>query len=217
VNTTSFYGDFAYKFQVSEKGKLSLGLKAGMNIMQGNLSSLSLDNQSDQAFSSNIQSALLPNFGFGAYYSTTQWYAGLSIPKLLENNYDNNTATGSTNLGGEKRHYYLIGGAVFSLNDKFKLKPTTFLKVTKSAPLEADLTGMIIYKDLIEGGLMFRTGDAVGVLLGYNVNNQFRLGYSFDWSYTNTTFKYNGGSHELMLRYDFIYKDKGRIQSPRYF
>lgn len=219
VNTTSVYADFAYKLQVSEKGRLAFGLKGGVNLMQAGLTDLSLDEDNDASFSGNIQSQILPNFGFGVYYYTTKWYVGLSTPKLLENDYKTNSTTGNINAGNEKRHFFLIGGTVFNLDEtgKIKLKPTTFVKVTQGAPVEADLTGMVIFDDKFEVGAMFRTGDAIGVLLGYNFTNQLRFGYSFDWSYANTTFKYNGGSHEVMLRYDFIYKDQARIQSPRYF
>ena len=64
---------------------------------------------------------------------------------------------------------------------------------------------------------MFRTGDALGALVGYNFTDQLHLGYSFDWSYGLKTFKYNQGSHEIMLTYDFIFNDAQRIRSPRHF
>jgi hypothetical protein len=64
---------------------------------------------------------------------------------------------------------------------------------------------------------MYRSLDAWGVLLGYNVAEAFSIGYAFDWSMTNTTGNYNSGSHELMLRYDLVSSRKGKIKSPRYF
>ena len=76
---------------------------------------------------------------------------------------------------------------------------------------------MFILKDEIEIGAMYRTGDAAGLLIGYNFTSELRFGYSFDWSFSNTTGKYNSGSHEVILRYDFVYKDKQKIRSPRYF
>ena len=97
------------------------------------------------------------------------------------------------------------------------IKPTTLVKFTKGAPIEADLTASVLYKNKVWGGLMFRSGDALGVLIGMHVNDQLAIGYSYDWSYGNRTFKYNGGSHEIMLMYDLIYKDKSKIRSPRYF
>jgi type IX secretion system PorP/SprF family membrane protein len=217
INQTSVDVDFAYRVKVNEKGKLALGLKGGINLMQGTLNTLRLDTQADDAFAQNIESSVLPNFGFGAYYYTTKWYIGLSSPKLLENDFKTNTTSGA--VMSEKRHYFLIGGAVFNLKSdgSIKLNPTTLVKSTEAAPIEADITAMVIFRDAFELGAMYRTKDAVGLLLGYNFTGQIRFGYSFDWSFVNNTAKYNSGSHEVMLRYDFIYKNKGRIRSPRYF
>ncbi len=217
TNTTSFYVDFSYKIKLTKKANLAFGLKGGLNMMSHNLTNLTLDTQNDPAFINDIQSKLLPNFGFGMYYFTERFYAGVSIPKLLENNFDLNSTSGTTNLASEKRHYFLIVGSVFDLNEEIKFKPTVFVKLTNGAPIEGDITGSFIFNDKFWLGAMFRTGDAVGILAGINITDQFSLGYSFDWSYANTTFRYNGGSHELMLRYDFIYKTEEKIRSPRYF
>lgn len=86
VNTTAFYGDFAYKLKVSEKAKLAFGLSAGLNIRQSGLTDVALDESVDQSFAADEESALLPNFGFGMYYSTDKFYVGVSVPKLLKNN-----------------------------------------------------------------------------------------------------------------------------------
>jgi type IX secretion system PorP/SprF family membrane protein len=216
TNQTAFYGDFAYKIPVGN-GKLAFGLKAGVNMVSNSLGDLGTTESGDVNFEQNVKSELLPNFGFGLYYSTPKYYVGLSTPRLLENNYETNATTGSTQ--GERRHYFFIAGLIFPLNETgtVKLKPTTFVKVTEAAPLELDLTALFYFHDKYWVGPMWRSGDALGVLAGLNMTDQFSLGYSFDWSYGLQTFKYNGGSHELMLRYDFVFKEKGRIKSPRYF
>lgn len=213
VNMTSFYGDLSYRFKLTEKTKLAFGLKGGGNLMQGDLTSLQTTQQGDAAFA-NIGSRFLPNFGAGLYLFNESWYLGLSAPKFLENGFTTNT-TGV--LEGERRHYFFIAGAVFDISNDLKLKPTTFVKATGGAPIELDLTTMLIIRDKFEIGLMGRTGDAVGALIGYNVNNQMRIGYSFDWSFENTTGVYNAGSHEVMVRYDIINTKPGKIRSPRYF
>jgi hypothetical protein len=66
-------------------------------------------------------------------------------------------------------------------------------------------------------GAMFRTGDAVGALIGFDITDQLHIGYSYDWSFGLQTGTYNMGSHELVLRYDFLLFDKKQIHSPRYF
>lgn len=217
TNTTAIYADFAYKLKVNEKAKLAFGLKGGINLRSNGLSSLALDETNDDAFANDVVSDVLPNFGFGLYYYTDKFYVGLSTPKLLENNFTTNTVSGSLSSASEKRHYFLIAGTVFPITDNIKLKPTGFMKVTEAAPIEGDITLTALFKEKLWAGVMFRTGDALGLLVGANITDQLSLGYSFDWSYTNTTFKYNAGSHELMLRYDLIYNNAQRIRSPRYF
>ncbi len=215
TNQTSVFADFAYKLPVG-KGILAFGLKGGFNYVKHDISGLVTTQPNDPAFQSDQQSRMLPNVGTGLYYSTPKYYLGFSIPRLLENNFsDNSTSVAST----EQRHYFFIGGAIFNITESgvLKLRPTTFVKVTAGAPVEMDLTALFYYKDNFWVGPMFRTGDAVGALIGLNILPNLSFGYSYDWSFTNKTGEYNGGSHELMLRYDFIFQSKKKIISPRYF
>jgi len=124
---------------------------------------------------------------------------------------------GNTLIAKEQRHYFLIAGAVFNLTEKLAFKPTGLLKVTAGAPVEADITASFIIMKKLLVGAMFRTGDALGVLVGFDITQQLHVGYSFDWSYGIRTFRYNQGSHEILLRYDFIFSSKKQIHSPRYF
>ena len=217
TNTSSFYVDFSYRIKVSKKASLSFGLKGGLNLRKTDLTSLKIKEQNDPVFLEDIKSEFLPNFGFGLYYFTDKYYAGVSIPKLMENDFKDNTVSGSTNLASEKKHYFLIGGAMFTLSENVDLKPTAFVKITNGAPIEGDITANFIFYERFWAGLMFRTGDAVGALLGLHVTDQLAVGYSFDWSMVNNTGKYNAGSHEIMVRYDFIFKEQKKIRSPRYF
>ena len=212
-----FFVDFAYRIKVGDKGKLAFGIKGGTSMLANELADLSTTDAGDNSFAQNIQSQFLPNFGAGIYYQLPRFYVGLSTPRLLENDYTANTTAGS--VASESRHYFFIAGGMLDLTKdaKLQLKPTTFIKLTAGAPIELDLTALFYFNQKFWAGPMFRTGDAVGVLAGMNINPQFSLGYSFDWSYGLNTGKYNAGSHELMLRYVFVFKDKGKILSPRYF
>jgi type IX secretion system PorP/SprF family membrane protein len=217
TNTLSFYIDFSFKININEKAKLSFGLKSGLNYKKANLTDLQLTDPDDPLFLADQKSKLLPNFGFGLYYYTDKYYVGLSIPKLLENNFTESTISGDVNLASDKKHYFLIGGAVFNLSKDVILKPTSFVKVTNGAPIEMDLTANFILKEKFSVGLMYRTGDAIGILAGINITDQLSVGYSFDFSTANKTFKYNQGSHEIMIRYDLMFKESKIIRSPRYF
>jgi type IX secretion system PorP/SprF family membrane protein len=218
TNNTSAVLDFAYIMKLNKKSKLALGLSAGANMFQANLSSVQLDQQADPSFQNNVNNRFTPNFGFGAYYSRERFYAGVSVPKILENKYsDLNLNASNSPVGMEQRHYYFIAGTMIKISDNLEFKPTTFVKVTPAAPIQADVTAAFIIKKKVLLGVMYRTGDAVGALIGLDLTEQFHIGYSYDYSYGLQTFKYHQGSHEIMLRYDFIFSSKKQIRTPRFF
>ncbi len=213
--STAIYGDFAYRLKINENGhKLAFGLKAGINLFNNNMASLQLQNQDDNVFTTAIQNEILPNFGVGIYYSAPKFYVGLSSPKLLQNSIQ---GANNANVLDEKRHYFLIAGMMFKLDEDWGLKPTILIKAVKAAPVEGDFTASIYYKDKLWLGIGYRTLADVSVMLGFQFTDALALGYSFDWSTTNITGRYNAGSHEIMLRYDLIYKNQEKIKSPRYF
>ncbi len=218
TNNTSVTADFAYIMHLTPKSKLALGLSAGLNIWQAGLNTLQLDQQTDAVFQNNISNHTTPNFGFGAYYSRERFYAGISVPDLLQNNYSSVKAeSGNTLVAQEQRHYFLIAGTMLKITDNLAFKPTTLIKVTAGAPVEADLTASFVIMRKLLLGAMYRTGDAVGALVGYDVTDQFHIGYSYDWSFGLQTAKYNQGSHEIVIRYDFLLISKKQIHSPRNF
>lgn len=218
TNNTSVFADFAFMMNLTKKAKLALGLSAGANLFQANLNTLNLDVQSDPAFQTNVNNKITPNFGFGAYYSRERLYVGVSVPNLVQNSYSvTNHENVSTLISKEQRHYYLIAGTLLNISPNLAFKPTTLIKMTPAAPVQADITASFIIAKKLLVGAMFRTGDAVGGLVGLDITEQLHLGYSYDWSYGLQTFKYNQGSHELVLRYDFIFSSKKQIHSPRNF
>ena len=210
--------DFAYHLKFNNSGhKLAMGVKAGGNHTRLDLNNLSLDNQIDPAFNPDNVGKFMPNYGFGLYYYTPKWYVGFSSPHLI--NYDFNAT---------QRHYFLIAGAIFNINENIKLRPSSYVKVTQNAASTLDLSGLFIFQDRLWAGLAFRApfgaiiptaskGGGYALLAGVNLSDQLSVGYSFGYSLGNQTFKYNGGTHEISIRYDYLYKEKRVIKSPRYF
>ncbi len=217
TNNTSVFVDYAYRINLTERSRLAFGLSAGIDVFQADLQVLELDQQNDPAFQNNITNHLTPNFGFGAYYSRERFYAGISVPELLQNSYSaEKDANGDPLVGKVQRHYFFIAGALLNISDNLAFKPTTLVKVTEAAPIQADVTASFILMKRLLLGVMYRTGDAIGGLVGFDITEQFHLGYSYDWSFGLETGKYNQGSHELILRYDFLLNKK-QIHSPRNF
>jgi type IX secretion system PorP/SprF family membrane protein len=209
---TGGYVDFAYRIRTGKTSRLAFGLKGGANLYQADLASLSSVDP-DQA-NVSIAGKALPNFGFGLYWHGPRFYAGLSAPKLLENDIDAVQAAGIV-TAAERRHYFLVGGYVIDIDRSTRFRPSVMVRMVDGAPLSIDLNANFLFRDRIWLGGMYRVGNSFGLLGQYQVNDQFRIGYAFDLT-TTSIGAYNGGTHEVMLNYDLRFFT-GRTVSPRYF
>ena len=208
-------GHYAYHIRVSEGSKLAFGLRAGLSLYSADLSQLTYWDANDQVFANSISNAPVGKFGFGMYWYDATSYVGLSIPTIY-------AADGKLSLDPAgvldhylTQHYYLHAGKVFPLNGSMDIKPSTMVKYTPSAPVEADVNCNLLYRERVWIGLGYRTGDALVGMLEYQINPMLRIGYAYDMT-TSKLRNYSNGSHEIMLGMD-LGKEPIRIKSPRYF
>jgi len=211
VKQTMVYADFSYtlKFKNPEH-KLSVGLKAGMNLINVGTDGLVTDVPSDPKLLQNVQNRINPNIGAGLYYHTPRFFVGVSTPKMLENSYD-----GASKTNKERRHYFGIIGGVVPLNEVWKLRPAAQVKMAVGAPMSIDLSTAGIYREKIWLGATYRVAAAFGAFVQYQISPQFKLGVATDFG-TQAIRNYNYGTFEILASYDFTFKKKG-LRSPRYF
>ncbi|PKQ62329.1 hypothetical protein BZG02_13555 [Labilibaculum filiforme] len=214
VKQNSLYADFAYKLKISDQGTLSMGIKGGFDMIQINLMNLTLNQQNDDAFSSDFQEDFILNFGLGLYYYTPRFFIGASIPRMLKNSYDND-GVNTTSLGYKERHYFISTGALFDINENLKFKPSILSKIVWNAPLSIDLSANFILKDQLWLGAAYRIDDAMSFLIHYQLSEQLRVGYAFDLTESELR-SYNNGTHEIMVAFDFQFNKK-KVMTPRYF
>lgn len=204
---------YSYTIRSEEKLKISFGLKAGVNMLQIGLTSLELDNPDDPAFMNNIESAFLPNFGFGIFAYTDKYYFGFSVPDLIQHDYLNNTIFSSSDLTINSKKYYFIGGASYAISQRVLIKPSGFISLSSAEnenaliQVEADLSALFIVDNKFAGGLMLRSENAIAFFAGLMLTQEIEFGYSFDMFYGNNINRYNGGGHEVVLKYNFKYKN----------
>jgi len=110
-------------------------------------------------------------------------------------------------------HYFLTSGYVFEINDNLKLKPSTMIKATSGSPLSVDVSTNLLVEERFEFGLSYRFEDSISGMVGFQVNEDFRIGYAYDHT-TSSYGQFNSGSHEMMLLFDF---NRRNIKSPRFF
>ena len=211
IKQTMMYGDFSYtlKFKNQER-KLSFGIKGGFNMISIGTSTLQTTEVNDPKLLQNVRNNINPNIGFGVYYHSPRFFIGASSPKLLERGYD-----GISKVNLEKRHYFGIIGGVFPINNHWKIRPTTQIKLTEKSPISIDASVAAIYNERIWFGGMYRLNAAFGVFAQYQVSPQFKLGIASDFG-TQAIRNYNYGTFEVLISYDFVFKKVG-LRSPRYF
>jgi type IX secretion system PorP/SprF family membrane protein len=209
TNQNGIYGSYAYRIPLNNKGKLSFGLQGGYTFYNLQLSKVST---SDPAFGADIRLAQ-PNVGFGTYYNTDRFYAGISVPQLIESVFEKDNPDSDSKL---KRHYFATMGYVFDVNPMLKLKPNMLIKAVSGAPVQFDLNVNALFRDVLWLGLSWRSFDSFDALVQFQINEQIQVAYSYDFATTTELARVNGGSHEIMVNYRFTFT-KTRIISPRYF
>ena len=217
TNNTNIMGYYAYRIPM-KNSVLSLGLQAGVAVYNAKLNTLNPYQQNDQLITSNINNDVLPNFGFGAYWSGANWYAGASVPNLLENYYDANHKYVTNTVNKQIRSYYVNGGYVFTLSENVMLEPQALIRYAGNEnynlPLNADFNlSVILYQRLLLG-VTYRTDESVDAIIHLQVTNQLNIGYSYDYE-VSPLMGYSNGTHELTVGFDFI-RDHNKYTNPRF-
>jgi len=199
---TGFYVNYAHRLTLG-KGKLALGLKAGL--ATGQFDNLELGGD-DNVFGEKSSSYLLPNFGAGVYYYLKNFYAGISVPLIMGY---------KTSESGEitayhdfnKYDWYLTSGVTLKLADLWSLQPSVLAVYDKSAGVVADGGLMVRYKDQLRVGGSYRSTQAIVMLLDCKLNYQIRVGIAYDYGLGGMN-AYNRNSFEISLEYNFGYQVK---------
>ncbi len=212
--TTGINAFYAFRFQITGSGTLSLGLQAGLLNYQANYTEVSTFQPNDPSFAANV-SGLLPSAAAGVYYNSDKFYIGFSTPALLKTQISYNNAAQIASVTSQDLHLYLASGFVMNLNQDLALKPSILLKAVSGAPLEVDVNANLWIQNKLSIGASYRTGDAVVGMVELQLNQQLRFGYAYDKTFSDLG-TLNTGTHELMLRMEFG-SSGGKVSSPRYF
>lgn len=200
LSNTHFSGSYAYRLRITDDITLSLGIKGGFTYYHASVTNLGVVNPDDPAFAQN-EKRFYPNIGVGAYIYSNQFYAGLSLPRMLQTSF--NRSFDKT----LKSPLYSIGGYNYELNSDWVLMPSMLAGAMIGIPMTCDITAQAMYKGRFYFGAHYRFGDALGIFFDMKLDNDISFGYAFDFS-LNKLSRINTGTHELMLSYSFAPKWK---------
>lgn len=216
TSSKSIYGIYAYHLSL-KRGKISFGLKAGVDISNTDYNGLTGITRPDPVFPDNIEPYVFPNAGAGIYYFTDALFAGVSVPSFL---FYKNLGNGNTQAYHSFSEYDFIvsAGGLVSFSSEFKFKPSVLIDISMHDAKrikQFDINGNFIFSDLIWVGASWRTTEQVAVgILQAQISQQLMFGFSYDYPAGRLS-TYSKGSSEFFLRYEF--GSKVSAANPRYF
>ncbi|MFP4489308.1 MAG: PorP/SprF family type IX secretion system membrane protein [Bacteroidales bacterium] len=209
----SIFGQYAFHIKTA-KGRWSLGIKAGADMVNNNYSGVSTV-EPDPAFTEAVSSYTLPNVGVGVYYGSDVFFAGAAVPEMFSYK-ESSTGNGYEFFHDYENYYFMAtAGGLISFTDGLKFKPSTLVRYSLSRPLLIDLNGNFIISDLLWLGSSWRLGEEVLVgIIELQLNQQLKLGYAYEYNLGEIS-TFVGGTHEVALRFEF--GKKVSASNPRYF
>ena len=197
---------YAYHLSVSNKIKLSLALSGGFTQLKIDKNGLNVANPNDPLTQGDVIVETVPDATFGFNFYAKDWYLGVAIPQLLNNNLnllDDNLANtlSSEQSGTLSRHLYVMGAYLFNCKKwakKWSIEPSFLLKSVSPAPAQLDFALKAIYDNKIWFGANYRSTGDIGALFGYSIKDRYIIGYSYDILNSELA-DASSGTHEFML------------------
>jgi len=208
TNNTEIQVNYGYKIETG-KGQLVFGLQGGIANVETDYNALTIRDQ-DDLFDSDI-SEWMPNFGAGLIYTSSHFYAGFSIPRILNSSLD----VDDLKVNYYQRHYYLTVAGLIRLGESVDFKPWAMARATEGLPMSYDLKMDFLFKNTFGAGVLTRNFNAYGLALSFVANNKLRILYQFEMPVGDTP-EQGFNTHEIGLGFDFKLFESHQLY-PKYF
>ncbi len=204
TNETRIVSDYAYKISMGD-ALLSFGLGAGLTFTRTAFSDLVVLDPGDEVYLADSRRFIVPEVTAGLYYSYRNFFAGFSVPKLLTYKFDFNKNKYDISSDPGRYNYVFNTGILIGPAESFKFFPSVLLHYLPSEGLLFDVNAHFNVLKKFWIGASYRNNRSVSGLFQFQINNQLRAAYSYDYELGKLS-HYSNGSHEIMLRYEFRYK-----------
>lgn len=209
---TSVRASYAYSQRLNDRARLSVGLSIGMlnSFVKGTeliyqTLPYSVDQSAILTNNNRFKAFLAAGLEFSGYNTTI----GFSVSNLDQ-------GLGKATPFRVPRHYFAYAKYNWVVNQKLAITPALFVRsIDFAAQVEANINFTIRKRFIV--GAIYRSTDAVGLLLGAHITKSLTASYAYDFGFGELR-KHQTGSHEVQLIYRFeLPKPKPVfIKSPRY-
>jgi len=198
-------GTYALHLPLSSKVNLSFGTRLGLSnhsflkdkaqVLNQVDPSLGYTDQTYTNFVMNQSNRFIMDLGVGFYLYSKRFFVGISADHLTKDmvNFGSGTANFNT-----KMHFNATAGVKLPVSENITLTPAILMKKMSPAPLSIEGSLQVEYKEWLWLGVSYRNKDAIIGMVGMNISERFKFGYSYDYSLSRFNNLTSGG-HELVL------------------
>lgn len=225
-SSLSVYADYAYRIQIGydEDSRLAFGIGAGFiqNGIDG--TKLNATQPGDTYVPTNYQKYIIPDAQLGVFYSSNSFFSGFSVDNIMSH-WIADFKNVSSIVAVPVPHFYFTAGTMWNVNQEVMVKPSILLKDDRQGPTSLDLNTYVLLNEVFWIGGTYRTAvhlyakpnlqsnlqqsNAIIAMAQFFVNENLRIGYSFDYSLSQLA-NYNYGTHEITIG---IFLKQGRLKS----
>jgi len=191
---TGFEGTYAYRFNINDDIKLSLGVSAILAQYSLDKTKLDMKNPDDQALNSGTENLIVPDANFGVYMYAEKYYFGIVAAQLIPLKADYKSAYLENK---QERHYFVHGGYKFDISDNFGIEPSVLFRYIEAGALQLDVNLKFSIMKMFWVGGSYRLNDAAIAMFGVQTD-RIMFGYSYDYTLSEIG-DFSNGSHELVL------------------
>lgn len=208
--------NYAFRFDISEKVKLSAGFSTEYQQVQldnGVMSSNFID-LGDDVINDFMEGRGVFDASVGVYSSISEnTRIGLTFTNLVRSRLSSSTQDQNESI---LKYYIFFASHRMDVEDlNFSLEPSIMVRNTRDVPSQLDINlkaGFL--DDALIAGLSYRSSNTVGLLLGTKLS-KFQLLYSYDVFFDEFQ-RYNDGSHEVSVLISLERKQQQGPQGKRY-
>lgn len=198
-------GTYALHLPVSKNVNLSFGTRLGLSnnsFLEDRAQVLNIVDQTQgyqdntyNSFISDQSSKYIMDLGMGFYLYSKKFFVGISADHLTKDLVEFGAGTANYNT---KMHFNATAGIKLPLNENLTITPALLAKMMSPAPLTIEGSLQLEYKEWLWMGASYRHKDAIVGMVGLNISERFKFGYSYDFS-INRFKGLSSGGHEIVL------------------
>jgi len=143
------------------------------------------------------------NAGIGINYNRDRFNLGIAIPTLFGSD---DSYTGEPYKFKVQREVMFFSSYLFDLGEQWQMQAYGVFRKTTNEPSVIELSTMFIFRQQFWGGLLYRTGGALGLNIGAHIGRGFVFNYSYEIGMSGIN-QGSGGSHEISIGYRFNFDD----------